>query len=198
MLQPASTCHHAWFSFLVCGNISRHCSSSLRTVFQLLFIIRRLQPEIAPQYLTCTALHAVSSTCSESLHAASARLCNLAGVGALLEKQLVMFCPNIGLLSTCVLSLIPLLRPFSWHSFLMPVLPDKLLGFLEAPVPFIIGVQVCYSPRHFRWCVHCAAWHWEMCQSCWVVLSQLSGSLPPFVYHCSLYSFQKSKDSCCQ
>ena len=62
--------------------------------------------------------------------------------GALLEKQLVMFCPNIGLLSTCVLSLIPLLRPFSWHSFLMPVLPDKLLGFLEAPVPFIIGVQV--------------------------------------------------------
>lgn len=61
--------------------------------------------------------------------------------GALLEKQVVMFCPNIGLLSTCVLSLIPLLRPFSWHSFLMPVLPDKLLGFLEAPVPFIIGVQ---------------------------------------------------------
>lgn len=56
-----------------------------------------------------------------------------------------MFCPNIGLLSTCVLSLIPLLRPFSWHSFLMPVLPDKLLGFLEAPVPFIIGVQVSHS-----------------------------------------------------
>lgn len=57
-----------------------------------------------------------------------------------------MFCPNIGLLSTCVLSLIPLLRPFSWHSFLMPVLPHKLLGFLEAPVPFIIGVQVSHPP----------------------------------------------------
>ena len=68
-----------------------------------------------------------------------------AHAGALLEKQVVMFCPNIGLLSTCVLSLIPLLRPFSWHSFLMPVLPDKLLGFLEAPVPFIIGVQVSHT-----------------------------------------------------
>ena len=71
-----------------------------------------------------------------------------AHAGALLEKQVVMFCPNIGLLSTCVLSLIPLLRPFSWHSFLMPVLPDKLLGFLEAPVPFIIGVQVSHTFFH--------------------------------------------------
>ena len=65
-----------------------------------------------------------------------------------MEKQMVMFCPNIGLLSTCVLSLIPLLRPFSWHSFFMPVLPDKLLGFLEAPVPFVIGVQVSHSLTH--------------------------------------------------
>ena len=62
--------------------------------------------------------------------------------GVLLEKQLVLFCPNIGLLSTCVLSLIPLLRPFTWQSLLLPVLPDKLLSFLEAPVPFVIGVQV--------------------------------------------------------
>jgi len=60
----------------------------------------------------------------------------------LLEKQLVLFCPNIGLLSTCVLSLIPLLRPFTWQSLLLPVLPDNLLKFLEAPVPFVIGVQV--------------------------------------------------------
>ena len=62
--------------------------------------------------------------------------------GVLLEKQLVLFCPNIGLLSTCVLSLIPLLRPFTWQSLLLPVLPDNLLSFLEAPVPFVIGVQV--------------------------------------------------------
>lgn len=93
-------------------------------------------------------LHAEAA---KAVFPASIRLHSLAGAGALLEKQLVMFCPNIGLLSACVLSLIPLLRPFSWHSLLMPVLPDKLLGFLEAPVPFIIGVQVS-APPLFVYC----------------------------------------------
>lgn len=58
---------------------------------------------------------------------------------------MVLFCPNIGLLSTAVLSLIPLIRPFSWQSLLMPVLPalDQMLDLMDAPVPFILGVQVC-------------------------------------------------------
>ena len=62
----------------------------------------------------------------------------------LLEQQMVMFCPNIGLLSTAVLSLIPLIRPFAWQSLLMPVLPalDQMLDLMDAPVPFILGVQV--------------------------------------------------------
>eukprot|EP00884_Botryococcus_braunii_P008865 jgi/Botrbrau1/17980/Bobra.50_1s0069.1 len=56
---------------------------------------------------------------------------------------MVVFCPNIGVLSTVVLALIPLLRPFSWQSLLLPVLPtlEKMLDLLEAPVPFILGVQ---------------------------------------------------------
>lgn len=56
---------------------------------------------------------------------------------------MVLFCPNIGLLSTTVLSLIPLIRPFAWQSLLLPILPalDKMLDLLEAPVPFILGVQ---------------------------------------------------------
>ncbi len=60
---------------------------------------------------------------------------------ALLEKQMVVFCPNIGTLSAVVLSLVPLLRPFSWQCLLLPVTPTGMLGFLEAPVPFILGVQ---------------------------------------------------------
>ena len=57
---------------------------------------------------------------------------------------MVLFCPNIGLLSTAVLSLVPLIRPFAWQSLLLPILPalDKMLDLLEAPVPFILGVQV--------------------------------------------------------
>lgn len=63
---------------------------------------------------------------------------------ALLERQMVVFCPNIGVLSAAVLSLIPLMRPFAWQSLLLPVLPvqDKMLDLLEAPVPFILGIKV--------------------------------------------------------
>lgn len=60
---------------------------------------------------------------------------------ALLEKQLVVFCPSVATLAALVLALVPLLRPFAWQSLLMPVTPRALLGFLDAPVPFVLGVQ---------------------------------------------------------
>ncbi|KAJ8437334.1 hypothetical protein Cgig2_015065 [Carnegiea gigantea] len=58
--------------------------------------------------------------------------------GALLEKQIVFVCSNLGILSASVLSLIPLIRPYQWQSLLMPVLPNDMLDFLEAPVPYIV------------------------------------------------------------
>ncbi|ONH93106.1 hypothetical protein PRUPE_8G213500 [Prunus persica] len=61
--------------------------------------------------------------------------------GVLLEKQVVVVCPNLGVLSATVLSLIPMIRPFQWQSLMLPVLPGKMLDFLDAPVPFIIGIQ---------------------------------------------------------
>ncbi|XP_031501970.1 uncharacterized protein LOC116265490 isoform X2 [Nymphaea colorata] len=61
--------------------------------------------------------------------------------GALLEKQVVVICPNLGVLSAAVLSIIPMIRPFEWQSLLLPVLPRKMLDFLDAPVPFIVGIQ---------------------------------------------------------
>ncbi|KAK4432825.1 DENN domain-containing protein 5B [Sesamum alatum] len=61
--------------------------------------------------------------------------------GALLEKQIVVVCENLGILSALVLSLIPLIRPFQWQSLLMPVLPNDMLDFLDAPVPYIVGVK---------------------------------------------------------
>ncbi|KAJ0745683.1 putative cDENN domain, uDENN domain, tripartite DENN domain, DENN domain lobe protein [Helianthus annuus] len=62
-------------------------------------------------------------------------------VGALLEKQIVFVCSNLGILSASVLSIIPLIRPYQWQSFFMPVLPNDMLDFLDAPVPFIVGVK---------------------------------------------------------
>ncbi|DBA67663.1 TPA: hypothetical protein ACH3X2_001256 [Trebouxia sp. C0005] len=105
---------------------------------------------LGAQYVHRAAVAAAEAEAGEGLSswtiAALCRCLSLDNIlllltGVLLEKQLVLFCPNIGLLSTCVLSLIPLLRPFTWQSLLLPVLPDNLLSFLEAPVPFVIGVQ---------------------------------------------------------
>eukprot|EP00887_Chlorella_sp_A99_P006145 scaffold22.g6145.t1 len=56
--------------------------------------------------------------------------------------QMVVFCPNAGLLCGCVLSLVPMLLPFSWQCLLLPVLPAapaSRLDLLEAPVPFVLG-----------------------------------------------------------
>ncbi|KAK3007564.1 hypothetical protein RJ639_014410 [Escallonia herrerae] len=61
--------------------------------------------------------------------------------GVLLEKQVVIECQNLGILSAIVLSLIPMVRPFEWQSLLLPVLPGKTLDLLDAPVPFIVGIQ---------------------------------------------------------
>ncbi|XP_021911214.1 uncharacterized protein LOC110825059, partial [Carica papaya] len=41
--------------------------------------------------------------------------------GVLLEKQVVVVCPNLGVLSATVLSLVPMICPFQWQSLLLPV-----------------------------------------------------------------------------
>ena len=60
---------------------------------------------------------------------------------ALLERQIVVFCPNLGRLSAAVLGVVAALRPMRWQSLALPVTPASMLGVLDAPVPFIVGVQ---------------------------------------------------------
>lgn len=70
--------------------------------------------------------------------------------GVLLEKQVVVVCPNLGVLSAIVLSVIPMIRPFEWQSLFLPILPERMLDFLDAPVPFIVGVQHKPSDRKMK------------------------------------------------
>ena len=58
----------------------------------------------------------------------------------LLEYKVVVVSPNKRLLSTVVISLLPLLRPFTYPSSVIPVLPLSLLTYLEAPVPLLVGL----------------------------------------------------------
>ncbi|KAL9228272.1 hypothetical protein vseg_003870 [Gypsophila vaccaria] len=61
--------------------------------------------------------------------------------GVMLEKQIIVVCPNLGILSAVVLSLIPMIHPFEWQSLFLPILPVKMIDFLDAPVPYIVGIQ---------------------------------------------------------
>ncbi|KAI4350300.1 hypothetical protein L6164_004768 [Bauhinia variegata] len=61
--------------------------------------------------------------------------------GVLLEKQMILVCPNLGVLSAAVLSFLALIRPFQWQSLFLPVLPGSMLDFLDAPVPYLVGIE---------------------------------------------------------
>ena len=56
------------------------------------------------------------------------------------ETKLIVVDENLALVSAAVLSLLPLLRPLSWASIILPILPSKMHDFLDAPVPVICGV----------------------------------------------------------
>ena len=99
-----------------------------------------------------TPVHCTVSAPEEAVHletwtvAALCRCLSLENVlsvlnGALLERQMVVLCPNLGELSAVVLSITALLRPLQWQSLMLPVLPQPMISFLDAPVPFVVGVQ---------------------------------------------------------
>lgn len=58
----------------------------------------------------------------------------------LLERKVVLLSSNIRYLSALVLSFPPLIRPFLYQSVIIPALPVKMHNFLDAPVPFVVGL----------------------------------------------------------
>ena len=60
----------------------------------------------------------------------------------LLERRIAIFSPNLGEASAVVLGVTgAALRPLRWQSLSLPVTPESMFGFLDAPVPFVLGVQ---------------------------------------------------------
>ncbi|KAF2076344.1 hypothetical protein CYY_002350 [Polysphondylium violaceum] len=60
----------------------------------------------------------------------------------LLEQRVVFVCENLSTLSSVCFSMVSFIHPFIWQGLFMPILPLALVDYLEAPVPFIAGVQV--------------------------------------------------------
>lgn len=108
----------------------RSCSSSLE-------VAEAHSALLAEEEATALSVWTVACICG------SLRLENVLTMfaGALLEKQIVVVCSTLGILSASVLSIISLIRPYQWQSLLMPILPNDMLDFLDAPVPYIVGVK---------------------------------------------------------
>jgi hypothetical protein len=87
------------------------------------------------------------------------------------ECQVLVLCPILSKLSSCLLGLLPLLQPFAWHHLHLPVVPlaplalqpgqpPRVLGFqlLQATCPFLLGFPVTDQEALFAMCEVRAAW----------------------------------------
>jgi len=59
---------------------------------------------------------------------------------ALNERHILITSRDLYRLSACVQALNTLLYPMHWQHIFIPVLPSDLLAYLQAPMPFMIGV----------------------------------------------------------
>ncbi|KAF0682565.1 Aste57867_25363 [Aphanomyces stellatus] len=62
----------------------------------------------------------------------------------LLEQRVLVHSSQHGLLMPVAEALCALLFPFVWEHVYIPMLPMKLLDYLQAPVPFFMGVHTSY------------------------------------------------------
>lgn len=56
------------------------------------------------------------------------------------ERRILITSKNLCRLSSCVQAANSLIYPMHWQHIFIPVLPNHLLDYLSAPMPFLIGV----------------------------------------------------------
>jgi hypothetical protein len=61
-------------------------------------------------------------------------------VAAILQEQSIICFGQTEVISSVILGLESLIRPFQWQMALVPVLPTSLLESIEAPVPMLAGI----------------------------------------------------------
>ena len=57
------------------------------------------------------------------------------------EKKVLLISKNIGDMAIYVTAILLLLKPFSWPSGVLSVLTIDLIDYLDAPFPFIAGIE---------------------------------------------------------
>ena len=65
----------------------------------------------------------------------------------LIERRVIFCAKKITLLSTIVQSMMALIHPFMWQHIFIPILPESLLTFCCAPMPFVVGILHSHLPQ---------------------------------------------------
>ncbi|GMH35221.1 hypothetical protein BSKO_03089 [Bryopsis sp. KO-2023] len=60
--------------------------------------------------------------------------------GLLLERRILMISRSRDVLSSAVHAAASLLYPFKWHHVYLPIVPENLIDYVMAPIPFLIGL----------------------------------------------------------
>jgi len=63
----------------------------------------------------------------------------------LLEHKVCLIAKDVSLLTPICEALRLLLFPFAWQHCYIPLLPKELLGYLEAPIPFVAGLDFAHT-----------------------------------------------------
>lgn len=61
----------------------------------------------------------------------------------LIERSILVVGQSSELITSSILALMQLLRPFNWASNCLPLLPLAMLDFVSSPVPFVAGMIIC-------------------------------------------------------
>ncbi|KAK1972137.1 DENN domain-containing protein [Colletotrichum sublineola] len=64
---------------------------------------------------------------------------------AMSESRIIFMSSHTGMLHLACHALVSLLYPFKWASIFIPVLPARLISALEAPCPYIVGIERRYE-----------------------------------------------------
>jgi hypothetical protein len=65
------------------------------------------------------------------------------------EAKLVVVGQEAGMVSCAVMGLLVLLRPLEWVAPLIPMLPCKLIDFIDSPVPILVGLTTEVNDKSF-------------------------------------------------
>lgn len=67
----------------------------------------------------------------------------------LLEYSVLVIGDSYEEVTSCTFALLELLKPYSWASVFIPLLPEEMIEFLSSPVPYIVGM-VARDKAHLK------------------------------------------------